>query len=249
MSDLIPISRIDSPQQEQDWNRAQLASPVTAPKTRFWVYDRPGVVLGCSQKGMVPAAQAMQRAGIALTERDAGGGAVLVGPWMLSASIVLPATHPAAKGGVLAGFKRIGTAFATVLREFGIDAELVTPEQAKHAPAQPAWACYGGLSPWEVAVDGRKIVGLAQLRRRNGVLLAAGLLLHPPDWPQLCRAMDKPREDADALVQHTTSCAQELGYVPSLAELVYGLRRTLQEVTGSRQASINECMTQQEETA
>lgn len=247
MSDLIPISRIASPREEQDWNRTQLAAPVSAAKTRFWVYDHAGVVLGCSQKGMVPAADAMQRAGIALAERDAGGGAVLVGPWMLSASIVLPASHVAAKGGALAAFKRIGSAFAAVLQELGIAAELVTPEQARQAAAEPQWACYGGLSPWEVTVGRRKIVGLAQVRRRNGVLLAAGLLLRAPDWPLLCRAMDKPQADAEALRRHTTSCAQELGYEPALTEVVYGLRRALQEV--SSMARFNDSNSQQKETA
>eukprot|EP01034_Spumella_vulgaris_P044296 gene44296-55086_t len=36
------------------------------------------------------------------------------------------------------------------------------------------WACYGGYSPWEVVVGRRKLVGLAQVRRRGGVLLVAG---------------------------------------------------------------------------
>jgi lipoate-protein ligase A len=247
MSDLIPISRIASPQEEQDWNRAQLAARVEVAKTRFWVYDHAGVVLGCSQKGLVPAAEAMRRAGIALAERDAGGGAVLVGPWMLSSSIVLPVTHPAAKGGALAGFKRIGTAFTSVLRELGIAAEMVTPEHAKQATAEPEWACYGGLSPWEVAVGRRKIVGLAQVRKRNGVLLAAGLLLRAPEWPLLCRAMDRPEADAEALHRHTTSCAQELGYEPALTDIVYGLRRALQEVTSITR--FNYSSTQQKETA
>ena len=39
-------------------------------------------------------------------------------------------------------------------------------------------ACYGGVSPYEVLVGTSKIVGLAQVRRRYGALLQAGVYLH-----------------------------------------------------------------------
>jgi lipoate---protein ligase len=38
-------------------------------------------------------------------------------------------------------------------------------------------ACYGTLSPWEVVVGGRKVVGLSQVRRRAGALLPMGVHL------------------------------------------------------------------------
>ena len=38
-------------------------------------------------------------------------------------------------------------------------------------------ACFGALSPYEVAVGPRKLVGLSQVRRRAGVLFQVGLPL------------------------------------------------------------------------
>jgi lipoate-protein ligase A len=38
-------------------------------------------------------------------------------------------------------------------------------------------ACYGALSPHEVVVDGAKVVGLAQIRRRHAALYQIGVLL------------------------------------------------------------------------
>jgi lipoate-protein ligase A len=238
MSELVAISSIASPSEEQDWNRRQLSSDVTAPHMRFWTYESPGVVLGCSQGGMVSAVDAAQRIGVPLAGRQAGGGAVLTGPWMLSVSVVLPVTHPLALGGALAGYRKIGEGFAKVLREFGIDAHALTPEEARapqqdDAGADLQWACYGGLSPWEVVAGKRKIVGLAQVRRRTGVLIAAGLLTGRPDWALLCRAIGKPAGDAGLLAQRTTSCEEELGWGPSLPELALALRRQLQEVVYS----------------
>ncbi|HYD59818.1 MAG TPA: ligase [Noviherbaspirillum sp.] len=234
MSELIAISSIASPCEEQDWNRQQLSSDVTAPRMRFWTYESPGVVLGCSQRGLVSAIDAAQRAGVPIAGRQAGGGAVLTGPWMLSVSVVLPVTHPLALGGALVGYRRIGEGFAKVLRGIGIDAHALTSGEARVAQqesegADLQWACYGGLSPWEVVVGRRKIVGLAQVRRRTGVLVAAGLLYGRPDWAMLCKAVGKPIGDAAGLAQRTSSCEEELGWTPPLADIAIALRRQLQE--------------------
>lgn len=235
MSELIPISSLASPCEEQEWNRHELSAAVTEPKMRLWTYDAPGVVLGCSQRGLVSAVDAAHRAGVPIAGRQAGGGAVLTGPWMLSASVVLPSTHPLSLGGALTGYRRIGEAFAKVLRDTGIEAHALTPDEARlaqHVGTGPdlQWACYGGLSPWEVVVGRRKIVGLAQVRRRTGVLVAAGLLLTRPDWPMLCKAVGKPMGDAAILAQRTSSCEEELGWAPPLADIAFAVRRQLQEV-------------------
>jgi len=50
------------------------------------------------------------------------------------------------------------------------------------------WACFASLSYGElVGPANRKIVGLAQVRRRKGTAICAGLLLGQPDWPRLVR--------------------------------------------------------------
>ena len=234
MSEMIPITLVASPHEEQEWNRQQLSVPVTEPVIRFWSYEAAGVVLGRSQTGLVSAVDAAQRAGVPLAGRQAGGGAVLVGPWMLSVSIVLPVAHPLCLGGTLAGYRRIGERFAAVLRDFGVAAHALTPDEARAAQEQPRasdlqWACYGGLSPWEVVAGGRKIVGLAQVKRRTGVLIAAGLLLGRTDWETLCTAIGKPAVDAALLAARTTSCAEELGWEPPLPHLACHLRRQLHE--------------------
>ena len=76
---------------------------------------------------------------------------------------------------------------------------------------------------------GRKIVGLAQVKRRTGVLIAAGLLLGRTDWETLCTAIGKPAVDAALLAARTTSCAEELGWEPPLPHLACHLRRQLHE--------------------
>ncbi len=221
---------------EQRWIEAALAEPVTAPAIRLWTYPAPGVVLGCSQARLLAARAG--RSGCELVQRRAGGGAVLVGPWMLSVSIVLPPEHRLLAAGTVGSYRWLGVLHAGLLRDMGIAAHAVPPSEAVGAAARgaPGWACFGGLSPWEVVVGDRKIVGLAQLRRKTGVLITSGTLLYPPDWPLLCQVLDQPGGDARALARSTLSCAEALG-TPVLAEaMARDLHQMLVDVLGGGEA-------------
>lgn len=171
-------------------------------------------MLGCSQRAQRAAVEARAPRGLPVVEREAGGGAVLTGPWMLGLSLALPIGHAWLAGGLLPSYQRLGELHVAVLQALGIhQARAVTPQElrADRAPRDAeslAWACFGGLSPWEVVdAQGRKLVGLAQRRRQTGVLLVAGTLVTEPDWSLLCAAMDRPHE-ADVLRRRTVSCEQ-----------------------------------------
>ncbi|MCO5401574.1 lipoate--protein ligase family protein [Ralstonia soli] len=218
---------------EQEWNRAQLAAPVLRPAVRLWTYAAPGVVLGRAQAALHPG---MAGGATPVVVRDAGGGAVLAGPWMLSASIVLPADHPLVGTGTVSSYRWLGVLYAGLLRDLGIPAYAVPPEELQMTPPDRSlkWACFGSLSPWEVVVGQRKIVGLAQVRRRTGVLLTCGTLIAPPDWPLLCAALRANPEDALRLQACTTSCSEQLG-VPLMATvLAEGLHHMLVDVLGEQ---------------
>lgn len=146
--------------------------------------------------------------------RESGGGAVLTGPWLVSASVALPLEHPWVCGGLIDSYRRLGQLHVEVLMEFGVPARALPPQdlpRANEASVVNAvdWACFGGLSPWElVNTEGRKLVGLAQRRCRAGVLLVAGTLVGAVDWALLCDAVGYPQHEP--LLRHRTVCAQEL---------------------------------------
>jgi lipoate-protein ligase A len=197
---------------EQRWNEAALGQAVAAPAWRLWHYESPAVVLGRSQRAQLPALAAAS--GLPLLVRSSGGGPVLVGPWMLGLSAALPADHALAGAGPVDGYRWLGEGIAHALRDIGLaDAVALAPQVVRACAPDPtlAWACFGGLSPWEVVVDGRKVVGLAQVRRRTGVLVVAGVLLEDPPWEQLCAALGQPPEHAAALRRATMGCAERLG--------------------------------------
>jgi lipoate-protein ligase A len=218
-------------EEEQAWNQEQLRDTVARPLVRLWTYSEPSVVLGCSQGRAVTPEEVHERAGLATAVRQAGGGAVLAGPWMLSASIVLPNNHALVSNHLIQSYRWIGELYARLLQGFGIDAHAISPDEARLRQQATApglgWACFGGFSSWEVVVGERKIVGLAQVRRRNGTLLVAGLLLSPPEWALLARAMNQPADSAAALADCTTSCAHQLGRELPLADVAAALSDSL----------------------
>jgi len=227
--------------EEQAWNRAQLAQPVTAPQWRVWTYEQPAIVLGCSQRAHFERLQATPGGPpMEVLLRDSGGGAVLTGPWMLGLSLALPNGHPWLGQGLLESYRHLGQLFAELLATQGVPARALPPAEL---PAQQAalitrglpvldWACFGNLSPWEVVdAQGRKLVGLAQRRRQTGVLLVAGVLLTEPPWALLCEAL-RSGEDEKVLRQRTVSCGALAPGAVSGQALVIAVQSRLAEMIG-----------------
>ncbi len=222
--------------EEQDWSAAILREPAAEPALRTWVYRRPAVILGCSARPQAWQCERAAAAGVEFCVRQSGGGAVLAGPWLLGASVVLPPRHPLVAPGVAQSFRWLGLAHQAWLQSLGIAAHAVP---APVAPRDYAlrWACFGSLSHWEVAVGDRKIVGLAQARRRNGVLFCAGVLIASPPWDVLCDVLDLPREQALVLAGRTASCAEILGQPASAETLEPSLLRALSAAVEAAEAT------------
>ncbi|MBO9680995.1 MAG: ligase [Acidovorax sp.] len=205
-----PLPSLTPPEavREQLWNEQQLAQPVAVPGFRLWRYQEPAIVLGCSQRRLL----AQAGGAVPVLLRQSGGGAVLTGPWMLGLSVALPADHPLACQGLVASYRWLGETLAQVLRQGGVDAQALAPEalRAMSAAQRTAvdWACFGGLSPWEVLAGGRKIAGLAQVRRAHGVLLVGGVLLQPSPWQLMGEALGCETSDLRALAAATVSAGE-----------------------------------------
>ncbi len=228
------VSDLDAAR-EQRWNERQLAEPVLHPRMKVWTYREGAIVLGRSQHALAdrPAAGSMSDAAaddagrvppdgpadseavrLPLVKRGAGGGAVLVGPWLLSASLLLPLDDPRmAMTSVADSYRWLGEAMVETLAELGVMARAVPPAERIPAPERLAWACFAGVAPWEVVVDdpatgvARKLVGFAQRRSRHGVLLALGVLVQPAPWRLLAQTLGHPVALADELATTTVDLA------------------------------------------
>ena len=139
---------------------------------------------------------------------------MLVGPWLLSASLLLPLDDPRmATTSVADSYRWLGEAMVEALAELGVTARAVPPAERIPAPERLAWACFAGVAPWEVVVDdpttgvARKLVGFAQRRSRHGVLLALGVLVQPAPWRLLAQTLGHPVALADELATTTVDLA------------------------------------------
>jgi lipoate-protein ligase A len=220
---------VATPQEEQDWNTGQLAAPITRPAYRVWLYRESALVMGRPQF----ESTAFRSRTLPVVFRSSGGGAVPVGPWMVGMSVALPNDHPFVSPGIADTYRWIGEMHAQVLRRLGARVSVVHPASVPPSDQRSsAWSCFGALSPWEVVGSGRrKLVGLAQARRKNGVLLVAGTLVTKPDWYLFARWMGRDAAAAQALIARATDCEREIGHaVPSVvaADLAEALRGRLE---------------------
>jgi lipoate---protein ligase len=188
---IYPLTIAD--QQQHIAKSEELLSTVQPgdPPTLYWSLAEPaGLVLGFSQKHSVLNPRALAELSIPIYHRRAGGTAVLVGPSLLSLDVVLPAGHPLILADIVESYRWFGEAWVAALLQLGVETRIVPPEEAHGQQAlrkQPETrdyellmnrACYGSLSPYEVVVGQRKVVGFDMIRRRAGSLLQAGVLLH-----------------------------------------------------------------------
>ncbi len=210
---------------ELEWSEAALAEGREAAQWRVWRYRAPEIVLGCSQRAFHPAVRERAPAGIDVVVRRSGGGAVFAGPWLVGATVVLPPGHRLLGTGLVDSYRWFGRLHERLLREAGVPARALDPSRDPGDAAQPVvrWACFGSLSPWEVVdPDGRKLVGLAQRRRRTGVAYSAGTLVTRPPWEILCDAFGAPGDRA--LLDAATAACNEAAAARALDADAWALR-------------------------
>ena len=158
------------------------------PALRWYVTPQPALVLGVGQPLDDFDAVACRRAGLPMVRRSSGGTAVLTDDGLLNLDVVLPAAHPLGHRDVVRAYAWLGTVLTRALRHLGWAAYVIAPEEARrdtaalHADEHPGTTalrrtCFGGRSPYEVLIAGRKVVGLCQVRRRAGTLYQVGILL------------------------------------------------------------------------
>ena len=149
-----------------------------APTLRWYRSDRPALVLGRGQA----TAGIQQIAGIPVLTRFSGGGAVLLDESLLSLDVLVPSGHPLLDGDLGAVFLRVGQLWVEGLRALGVQGLERYPgpgtARRRGTPREQLLAavCFATVGRGEVLAEGRKLVGLAQRRRRYGALVQCGLL-------------------------------------------------------------------------
>ena len=159
------------------------------PTIRFYQWSPPAVSLGYFQdlKKEIDV-DVCRNLGIDIVRRSTGGKAVLHDK-ELTYSFIIKENHPLVNDSILETYKKISGGIIRGLSYLGIKAELVPlREKLKSTPSgneakskiphsDIKSICFSVPSQYEVQVMGKKIVGSAQVRKREIVLQHGSLLI------------------------------------------------------------------------
>lgn len=151
---------------------------------RIYEWSTPTVSLGRNQKAVGQYDAALARAGgVDVVRRLTGGRAVLHGR-EITYSVTAPCDSDV---GLREQYNAINQALLAGLRALGVRADIVERRKRMPSPGGGAAPCFELPAPGEIAVDGAKLVGSAQVRE-NGAFLQHGSILVHNDQHLLARA-------------------------------------------------------------
>ena len=189
------------------------ARPLPDPLERtVWVADAtvPTLVLGSGPPVDLADLAACERAGVAVTRRRSGGGAVLVEPGrVLWLDVLLPAGDPLWLDDVARAFLWLGEVWRDSLAVLGVTARV--HEGGLCTTTWSRLVCFGGLGTGEVVDEaGVKLVGLSQRRTRAGARFQCAALSEWAPAPLLDLLALSP-EDRAAAAEALAPCATGVG--------------------------------------
>jgi len=183
------------------------------PPLRLYAWNPPCLSLGYAQPASDVSLEVLQANGWDLVRRPTGGRAILHTD-ELTYSVSGPEHEPRLAGGVLESYRVLAGALLEALHRLGIPAEANEKASVPAGPNQNP-VCFEVPSNYEITVGGRKLVGSAQSRRKDGVLQHGSLPLYG-DLQRIVHALVFPdaaaRERAAArLVERATTSEWVLG--------------------------------------
>lgn len=144
---------------------------------RFYQWRPACLSLGYFQPFDVVNVDGCRELGVEVVRRPTGGRAILHDR-ELTYSVALPASALGTDGGVLPSYYRLSLALQEGLRRLGI-AAVLAPESAASPSSEHGPVCFDRPSAHEILLEGRKLVGSAQVRRAGGLLQHGSILIEP----------------------------------------------------------------------
>lgn len=152
-----------------------------------------------------------------LVRRPTGGRAILHGD-ELTYSVSLPIDHDLAQGDVVTSYRRISEALMAALQRIGLSPR--SERQSDDLMKQPKGAvCFEVPSHYEITAGGRKLIGSAQVRRKEGILQHGSLPLYG-DVGRICEALayettDERQAGIDLVRDRATTLTSVMGHTIS----------------------------------
>jgi lipoate-protein ligase A len=146
-------------------------SPATL---RLYAWEPACLSLGYAQPYTDVDLARLEERGWEVVRRPTGGRAILHTD-ELTYSVIASATQPAVAGTLLESYNRLAAGLLHAVRALGLPAEMKTGPRTAVDASNPV--CFEAPSAYEITVGGKKLIGSAQARRREGVLQHGSLPL------------------------------------------------------------------------
>lgn len=182
------------------------------PTLRLYAWDPACLSLGHAQPVADVDRVLLKGHGWDVVRRATGGRAILHTD-ELTYSVTGSAEEPMLSGGVLESYNRIAQALLLAVKTLGLPVEMKT--EKRNDPGTPNPVCFEVPSSYEITVDGKKLIGSAQARKKGGVLQHGSLPL-TGDLGRICQALvfedESARERAaERLLARATTVESALG--------------------------------------
>lgn len=172
------------------------------PTLRLYTWDRPSLSLGYFQKVSDINLDYCDKKGYPLVRRQTGGRAILHDA-ELTYCFSAPNDFPMFSGSLLDNYTVISNALLLALELNGVKAGASFERRRNSSNNNPA--CFKAVSFGEITVKGKKIIGSAQKRYKDGFLQHGSILLNV-DSRELCNVLghddEKAFHDIGAISEH-----------------------------------------------
>ncbi len=143
------------------------------PTLRLYAWSIPCLSLGYGQRARVADRERLNELNWDIVRRPTGGRAILHAD-ELTYSLSLPVDHRVAAGGIVESYRRISGALLAGLARLGVTSQ--ADLQSGNIDNTNA-VCFETPSHYEITVDHKKLIGSAQIRRKQGILQHGSLPL------------------------------------------------------------------------
>lgn len=191
----------------------QAGQSMSLPTLRLYAWDPACLSLGHAQPYADVDSLRLKERGWEVVRRATGGRAILHTD-ELTYSVTGSAGDPVLAGGVLESYNRIAQALLLAVKNLGLPVEM--KEHAGDNPTSANPVCFEVPSTYEITVNGKKLIGSAQARKKEGVLQHGSLPL-TGDLTRICHGLvfenEAARENAaQRLLRRATTVESALGH-------------------------------------
>jgi lipoyl(octanoyl) transferase len=182
------------------------------PTLRLYAWTPACLSLGYAQPFADVDVNRLNERGWEVVRRATGGRAILHTD-ELTYSVIAPGDEPRVAGTVLESYNRLAQALSLAAKNLRLPVEM--KEGRDNNPADLNPVCFEVPSTYEITVNGKKLIGSAQARKREGVLQHGSLPL-TGDLARICQVLVFENEAArleasERLLTRATTVESALG--------------------------------------